>query len=406
MINSNWSLSYFLDISNKSENYQSNDQIIYLFYFGLEKFLLAISSVISASFLNSESSPPGFTGKFARCFNKPVLGTLLNDYIFTTIKDCDNPSITDLKNYFFETERKDGWISKMISLRNNYFHPKDKSPDEIIDDAKLLLNNIPDFSILGYFNENDRNIIWESKGSRIKVTPFLYVIESELFVFKEFDKSGSLIFNHDNKELDHFFKEEFNKLRIQDSLLENPGREDIIKRIKPISNTNEKPSLWWFGKLMKSMNFLNLVDKDLLIPVLSSVNNEFPCLIVELDGKGQLLEMIAEQLGLMKFKDNDEFLNAFQGGLVYIGIITNNIGVKDFASLINWIIAVCRNEASKDLRFIIERPHHILVNDQQKLSGRLPEELNEILGGPSGLFKDDLIEIIWNKQTRKKFIFF
>jgi len=139
MANDKWPLSCFLDISDKSEIHQSNDRVIYLFYFGLEKFLLAISSVISASIFNNESLPPGFTGKFSRCLNKPVLGTLLNDYILTTIKDCDNPSLIDLNYYFLETEKKDGWISKMISLLNTYIHLNDKNPDAIIEDVKRHL---------------------------------------------------------------------------------------------------------------------------------------------------------------------------------------------------------------------------------------------------------------------------
>jgi len=401
-----WPLPYFLGFPGEEKTYSTDDQIIYLFYFGLEKFLLAISSIISASIFNSESIPPGFTGKFSRCLNKPVLGILLNDYIYTAIKDCKNPSLINLIQYLLETEKEDGWISKMISLRNIYIHLKNKSTDEIIGDAKDHLKSIPDFYMLGNFKENEGSIFWDSAGRQIIVSPFMYAEENELFVFKEFDKGGSLIFQHDRPDLNLIFKIGFNKLRSLDLLLENPTRDDIVKRIIPISDVYEKSKYWWFGNLKKSSYTLNLVDRDLLIQVLLFINNETSCIFIELNGMQQPLEIICEQLGLYTFKDTSEFVEAIGGELLYIGIAANNIGVKDFSSLINWIVAVTNEDASNNLHFIVERATEKIINDQQKLFGRMPEELSKILGGPSGSFKDDLMETVWKKQTRRKFIFF
>ncbi len=401
----NFTLKDFLQEEKKPIINVSNDSVKFLFYTGIEQFLMAVSSIISAAIFAENNPPPGFTSRFSRCFTKPVLGTILNEYILKLINYSSNPSLIQIQKYFEETEKKSNWLGKCISLRNSYIHLKEKDVNEILEEGKKLLSQAPDFSLLGHFNVSGQTVYWNLEEQKLSISPFIILKNSRFLIFREFEKPESLVFDKKERINEDLFGQAFRLLREKDLMLEEPSKEEIHKRVKPIGQRTEQ-EYWWFDKILKAKFAINIIDKELLPNLLGYISKSVPSIIVGIKDDNILSKAITEHLGLAEIKNRSDFISTFKESNLAIGLSANDLNIKQFSSLIEWIISLYHDHPSLSLRFYIERSTDKIRIDQEKLSGRLPDDLNMVLGGPNGPFRDDLTEVIWSTNTKRKFMFF
>jgi len=125
-----YSLNEFL-IRNLPED-PGDDAVLKLLLTDSQELLLVINSILlSDLFLDPNKTPSNTSGNVFTGLVKPSLGKLLN-LSFWLSQNVDSERIKPLKNYLLTDERKkQGWITRLLQLRNAYAHPRGKTREDV-----------------------------------------------------------------------------------------------------------------------------------------------------------------------------------------------------------------------------------------------------------------------------------
>jgi hypothetical protein len=355
---------------------------------GLQKFLTFRIGIQMAKIIAHRHTPAGICAKFEDSLRKPVLGKLCLFHQWLASHDpCPRPNQKTSAGGGNDRVRIE-WLSQMVAYRNQWQHPKEKAPEEILG---LARSKVEEMRAL-FIDEDDVVEVSASgrlthlqNGCRHSLEPFIFQNGARIEVFSEFSPPADLLYPVTYPPGLTAFRSVWPQLRIDDNLLENPTLTDLegkaLARMSLRDYSGEGPP--WLGEFLSSREVGRLVETGILDGVLATIQRNrkdivaFDVMAQEGSSPNQAL---ADSMGIARSVPIEQLARLdFGEGLILWGFRANEISTKSFQKVLFFLADIAESGLKNRSRMIIERPQERIAADDEKLFDRLPENLDGLM---------------------------
>jgi hypothetical protein len=400
--------------SRKAIDAENDGFIRWLFQFGLQKMLLYQIGVHVAAAVHHKNVAPGLCAQFENSASRPVLGKLHQFYLWLLGRPgC--PALAEHEASSREARRFQlDWMGRMIALRNQWQHPKDKTPEEIMEMARPVAADIDrvlaehDDAALEAMDSGE--LISSSGSCRHRLDPFVFYTNGIVEVFSEYDPTtGSLLYSVPYPQSLDRFERIWPECRGLDMNLESPSLADLKQKSRALfakrHYAGEPPA--WLGDFLNRPEVGRLIGLGVLDGILAGLASiDKDILAFDLDlAEGVLpLESLAEAAGLALPLSLRQWEAMSSGGksLLILGLRAGELNSRSFLRILYFLADVAESASKGSIRILIERDLDQLSSDQEKLWDRLPENLAALLRRPHGSKGHDLKDYLWSNALRAK----
>jgi len=384
----------------------SDESVLKILLTDSQELLLLINSILLSDLFNEHDNvPANISGNVYMGLEKPSLGKLLN-LAFWLSQNIHSEKNKRLKEYLLIDERKkQGWITKLLQLRNAYAHPKGQTKEEVIIKAHQHIKDLPDLSDLGSI-EHSPTPIWYDESGDMNLFPFVNSAGEELNIFTEFVYPDTLVFNPSNEEASNAFSKAWNVIKSADRTLYRPSNDDLLTKIKKayLSNIYEGETPKWMSEFYKSSRIGMIIEPGLADGILGNLNTfKSQSLIIDIRPEGDIhpMECMRNDLEMLNYPDLTQlnFLASKDSPLVIV-IRASDISSSNFLQAIYMIADVYDSGKNPHFKFFIERDKGKLQEEQDQLWDDLPDNMDKMFRKYTTNNSYELSDYLWGRKGR------
>ena len=374
---------------------------------GLQEILTLLVAVMFPALARERSVPPGLTTRFKECASRPTVGSLRDFLVWVS----SNDSLTSLPTLsaYLQQEKKDGWLSRLVELRNRWQHPKGETREAVVAQVVTLLQAMPEELQLARIEVTAHgDAVWTNRGESVSLRPFGFAAAGELHVFTHFEPPGILCFKASDAGIEQEFRNMWSELRVLDQKLEDPTSEEFSAKARRAAAAHHGDAPWWLDRMADRGPNALLVDPTVIDGALAHLTTRDPTTVVvdlPLANDQSVPSCLAEKLGLARPPDAKELL-AFVGGksTCALAVRCQPLSVRGFSQVLYWLADLRDAGPSDTLRILVGRDPQQLEADQEKLWDRLPERMEDLLRKPPSSKGAGLVAFLWPKEKPKWFL--
>lgn len=388
-----------------------DDAVLKVLLTDSQELLLLINGILLADiFQNTENVPPNISGNIYSGLMKPSLGKLMNLALW--LSQNSNPNRhSQLKKYLITNERKkQGWLTRLIQLRNAYAHPKTKSKGEVLKEVVIHLKSIPDLRQLGTVRLNSE-ITWTDEDGEIDLFPFAIVKNSKASVFSEYKFPDTLVFNTPEQNASETFCRKWNKIKASDKQLFNPTLEDLLVKIQKAygSQVNDSKDSISSKDFKGSSRIGILIETGMADAIKDHLKTKYHRSIImdiHLEAEKHPLVRMKEDLELLKEPDLSQLNRlADKAHPLFIFLRSEGISTAFFLQTIYMIADLFEAGKNPYLQILLERSIAEIDDEQDRLWEYLPDHLDKMFVKSTKNRSYELRDYIWRSKNKSISLF-
>ena len=386
---------------------QTND-LERFFAADLEEILWLLLALVAADCSLSGQVPPRFADRLRAQLEKATHGGLRN--LLVMAASIESRCVRTFYGYLESEERRGrGWLSRMVGLRNERTHPKNRPVSAVDAEALELYADCPPIiAQLGCAADPDGVVQCIGADESFPVSPFAVCIDGEPAVLCGLEDDGRARYTNGTAAHAGQIQATLQNLRKLDSALENPVVEDFRAKAQKTSIDKPHDEPWWLREVTAPGPATFLVPPETIRPAIASLGQEWPeggDVVVEPNENAAAGDVLAKSLGLARPPSVTELsgLNDLSTPFV-LAFEANDLSRRSFRDLMLWILDLSK-ETPRDgvLRVLIGRDRTLLERDEKSLRDRLPSDLDRYLRRPPRSKGITLSSMQWPREKPRRF---
>ena len=387
----------------------STDVATHAFKSGLQDFLTTLVAVMTADVAERMEVPPGFTATFQAATSSPTHGKLLQLLVRYAPKMASG-RLDELYRYVHQVERKPtGWLARLVSLRNEWAHPKARSSAEVLKEAAVLLEKPPEVLSRGAVRvDPDRGVCWVFEDGEIPLPPFAFDDGGQVRFFSEFEPPRTLAFAGAEWSDAERFGRLWSALRVLDDALESPTLEELHEKVRRAAKSHEGDAPWWLERVLEKGPAVFLLEPGQMEGALAGLSSQTMAssgIDLELAKGSQIPDVLKDRIGLARALAAKDLVDCtdVEHPLV-LGARCSQLKPLEFMEVLFWLWDLQEQGWPMHLRILAERSFEQLEGDQERLWDRLPGDLDRFLRRPPKAKGARLSAFLWTRTKPKRFL--
>jgi hypothetical protein len=370
---------------------------------GIERFLKVLLAATAAPVLAGGTVPGGFCRRLQDALGRPTLGGLIEFLLWASGAGLTR-ELPRLEAFLASGGKGRSWLTELVQLRNTWQHPKEESPEVVLERARKLLQRSPEaFQSLAVVVESS-GVSWSEERGGSALLPFVCVADDEVHVCSHLDRADGLCFSTPQPAATQSFQQLWVDVRATDALLEDPTPEDLRRKVSRLAAMKPGQAPWWLPSVTKPGAPGLLLEPGQLGPALAALPEHWSgagVVLVELRPGESPMQALAARLGLASAPSAALLCAAATTAQpLILGFGARSVGSRDLLALLYWLADLREEARATPLRVLVERDASSLEADEHASRDRLPERLEEILRRPPRSRGFAPADFLWPAKAR------